>query len=668
MILENDFLEVDFVGNLPIIRTYHHKPTGERFFGGSESGLLQLNGKNIAWDQWKIDVKESAKSKTFLMRYEDVSFVWEYSLKENILCINVKEIEGPLRILGFNGTIQLGTESREYSFTQIGTSDPDMSVGGKMWMYEKSATLNDVEIQDFSRNMINGCLFHPEKVCAFINSNYPLFPTRHEYCDGKYSIILNDYHYQARKMTMFPLQVKMVFLEDYNKDGIIDGSDFALWTNNVLPDADKIYCESISYKIFLTMRKTPVYTNYEQAEEIIRAIYNVTGGLPQIVYLVGVFFQGHDDKYPAMSKHNSRAGTINRLRQLFKDCKEKYNTTLSYHANIDDAYLNSPEWDPSYMSKRGVVHTLDWEEGHFLRRMNDMLKIFPLEKTFHIDNTRTCNTQIEKKEGIGHLEEIYCGLLPIAEWFKERGISLTTEGSNGIPMDGTLLFDGWFHHAAEPVTRQMLHRKIAGGGYGGHWGNHPAYDYGMGSNIHVDFTYHPRHTCISYTEDFMTMVNQIYLGSFLYLYFLERQMTVARKNGKYKAYFEYDDGTTVELKSRHEILVKKDDMIIALDNEDRCIPYKGALYVFSKSGGVKTFTLPPDMRGKKLKIEKLSRTGTREVFPDDRAVLDYANNTLNEKVKESLEFDDNGFFEWKDDKIIFSWMSPDVPFKVTVDE
>ncbi len=231
---------------------------------------------------------------------------------------------------------------------------------------------------------------------------------------------LADYRYKVRTKTMWPLEVKVVFLEDYNGDGIIDWGDFALWVNRCLPDADGSYRRSISYKIFMKMKGVEVVTTWEQAAEIIGAIHNASGGIPQIVYLVGWQFGGHDDQYPALSGAGKRPGGASSIQKLVEECRERYGALVSYHINIDDAYPDSPDWDPSYMHEGGVVHTLDWENGHFLRRMKEMFDLVPVEKTLHVDNTRICNTFTKEFDGIGELEELFCGLYPMAHWLCER--------------------------------------------------------------------------------------------------------------------------------------------------------------------------------------------------------------------------------------------------------
>ena len=73
-------------------------------------------------------------------------------------------------------------------------------------------------------------------------------------------------------------------------------------------------------------------------------------GMPKIVYLVGWQYLGHDSKYPAWDSVNESL-----KRECDKTAKDsllwlmeegfKYNTTVSLHINIQDAYRDSPLWD-----------------------------------------------------------------------------------------------------------------------------------------------------------------------------------------------------------------------------------------------------------------------------------------------------------------------------------
>lgn len=337
---------------------------------------------------------------------------------------------------------------------------------------------------------------------------------------------------------------------------------------------------------------------------------------------------------------------------MYKECVEKYNAIISYHINIDDAYEDSDDFDPSYMVKKpedlagGIVHTVDWESGNFKKRMDSLFELVPIRDTLHVDNTRMCNNYHGYVEGIAELEELVCGLLPMSRYFEERGVSLTTEGSNGMPIDGTLLFDGWFHYDVGLIGQQMLHRKMVGGGVGAHFGELYPKDYALGSNIHLDFTKRRREHVLSLDEDFNLMIQRIYLGSLLYLYYLERKMVVCRVNRNGEIFRVYNDGTKVHIKNKYEITVKKGDYLIAKDNDYRCIPLNNALYIYSRTGGEQVFYFPEHMRGKKIRMVMMTKTG--------------------EEIHD-LTLRPEWHYTMYDDRVDFHWMPPWMPYKITSD-
>ena len=96
-----------------------------------------------------------------------------------------------------------------------------------------------------------------------------------------------------------------------------------------------------------------VRLTFEQALEIIRQSDNLSLGVPKIVYLVGWQYNGHDDKYPAFFevneylKRDTDVSARESLRWLIREAR-KYNTTVSLHINVTDAYDDSPLW-PEYV-------------------------------------------------------------------------------------------------------------------------------------------------------------------------------------------------------------------------------------------------------------------------------------------------------------------------------
>ena len=248
-----------------------------------------------------------------------------------------------------------------------------------------------------------------------------------------------------------------MFLGDLNEDGRCDLSDYRLWVNRSLADGDARYRRAIWYKILCdTTRFCPAsgcVSTLAECEEIIRAFHGVTDGLPQAAFLVGVESQQPEGAYPSMDRYNENLGPRTELYRLAARCKEELNALVSYHANIDDAHRSSKDFDPALVGVRyypggtvfdeektnfddrilgGMSHTRDVESGAIFRRFEGMMRTVPVEGTIHLDNLRITNCDPRSDpEGIGILEELVCGLMPIVAWLRERGISVSTEGYNG---------------------------------------------------------------------------------------------------------------------------------------------------------------------------------------------------------------------------------------------
>ena len=56
-----------------------------------------------------------------------------------------------------------------------------------------------------------------------------------------------------------------------------------------------------------------------------------------------------------------------------------------------------------------------------------MMREVPLEGAIHIDAFRNMNWSWEPDGFIGPIEELECGVKPIVQWLKDRGIDVTTE-------------------------------------------------------------------------------------------------------------------------------------------------------------------------------------------------------------------------------------------------
>lgn len=234
------------------------------------------------------------------------------------------------------------------------------------------------------------------------------------------------------------------------------------------------YHKSLTYKLFLafenygSLREEPseerdksVEMTFAEAADLMKRIDNLTLGLPKIVYLVGWQRGGHDHLYPAFSEVNPRLkrpcdkDALTSLRWLIREGR-KYNTTVSLHINLVDAYNDSPLWD-EYLENHvfeenadgslkcagggfeaiqekynirvtNVVNKRLWETGFFEKRMNELFAMIPElceTHTLHIDNWRAIGCEaygISREEDELYIRKMY-------EWYRAHGFDITSEGS-----------------------------------------------------------------------------------------------------------------------------------------------------------------------------------------------------------------------------------------------
>ena len=160
--------------------------------------------------------------------------------------------------------------------------------------------------------------------------------------------------------------------------------------------------------------RSEVFITFEQAMEIIKMIDNITQGIEKIIYLVGWQGLGHDDTYPEMDvinhylKRDCDATAKESLLWLVENAK-KYNTVISYHGNVADAYRASPTHE-EFVKAGAVLRNEDgtpavievfngrdafktsykqyWESGLFKKIFDDFCEAVPVKEagTVHLDN------------------------------------------------------------------------------------------------------------------------------------------------------------------------------------------------------------------------------------------------------------------------------------------
>lgn len=195
-----------------------------------------------------------------------------------------------------------------------------------------------------------------------------------------------------------------------------------------------------------------VRRTFEEVYKLVKEVDAITHKIPKIIYLVGWQYNGHDDLYPAWHEVNNAlkrpqdSSGRQSLIWLYNECK-KYNTIISVHVNMADAYNNSPLWD-TYMKeglisrqkngeplKIGAYNGLDaylisfkqeWEKGYSTKRIDELIKLLPFlkeAKTVLLDayfSRENEHLNISQQE-----EESY--QRRVIRYFKTKGIDVVQE-------------------------------------------------------------------------------------------------------------------------------------------------------------------------------------------------------------------------------------------------
>ena len=216
------------------------------------------------------------------------------------------------------------------------------------------------------------------------------------------------------------------------------------------------YSQTFWMKMFLAIpdypnRRSKVFINFEQALEIIKAADILTRGVPKIVYLVGWQGLGHDDCFPEMDvinealKRDCDASARESLYWLYEEAK-KYNTVVSFHGNLSDAYTETPSF-PELAAANALVNDVNgdpavievfngrdaykvsykgyYESGLFKRQWDSFCEATPVREsgTVHLDNF--CLAQsLNPRTSLEEEDEARNRML---DYISSLGIDVTTE-------------------------------------------------------------------------------------------------------------------------------------------------------------------------------------------------------------------------------------------------
>ena len=384
------------------------------------------------------------------------------------------------------------------------------------------------------------------------------------------------------------------------------------------------YSRCLTYKIFCAEKVHPEQNlvTFEEVLRTIRVIHDVTGGLEQVVYLVGWQFDGHDSKYPSWAEVNPRLKRPQdpdaRASFLWLAAEaKKLNACVSVHINMSDAYENSPLWaeyrangliicgadgqpvkagvwgnEQSYL----VDKVKEWKSGHAKKRIDALAALLPFLResgSVHIDAFGLIGTNQELRQAVFGIFDTWRGL----------GIDVTTEYfdhelAGRLPMVYHL-------NLSEENRIKYPANVICGGGDGCNqrikrtddgWLHLPEagclYEEAWGVSIDGDLGAWPNCT--------QGIVGKICTRT-LPWYFLNRHRALSYEDGAEVYRVTFSDGVECAVRKSDRHLTIRENGRVLVDGGDVFMPAlwtKGEWFVYSQKGGTRAWPVPEAWQGK----------------------------------------------------------------------
>lgn len=221
------------------------------------------------------------------------------------------------------------------------------------------------------------------------------------------------------------------------------------------PKRTDLYDDSFVYKIFVGQPGRDTDTTFAQALDIIRAVWERTGGVRQICYLVGFQHEGHDSMYPDVFTANPAAGGRDALLRLIRE-GAGYNAIVSFHDNYDDAYMQSPMWDENDIAVDNAGNLLRggrWNgvQAYWISlpryaaaksraRIARTLGEYPVRATYHLDVLTASVFRLDFRAGAPRdRDDDLRARLDVVGQFREKGVDVSSEAC-GRPFIGEITY------------------------------------------------------------------------------------------------------------------------------------------------------------------------------------------------------------------------------------
>lgn len=211
------------------------------------------------------------------------------------------------------------------------------------------------------------------------------------------------------------------------------------------------------YKLFVGSPTHGLQTTYRQMEDIVRTVYKCTGGVRQLVYIVGFQHGGHDDMYPDVKKFNTAPGSLEELTEIAKRLEKECNALISFHDNYDDAYMESPSFDANLIARDNTGHLLrggvwngkqaywislpQYAKGAGEKRLKDTFARYPfLHDSYHLDVLTASVFRLDFRldDPAGRQRDLEARVALLNQ-FRDAGMDVTSEAC-GLPFLGVISY------------------------------------------------------------------------------------------------------------------------------------------------------------------------------------------------------------------------------------
>ncbi len=467
------------------------------------------------------------------------------------------------------------------------------------------------------------CSIHIEPYIVELSAQGQVLADR----SGRFSVSAGTWHYRLRGTLAEPFELRLALLADANGDGTIDWAEAATWEANRTFRPNPLYREAVIYKLYLDDPSLPCpHYTYADCLDVIKRLHWISGGLKQIVYLVGWQHSGHDTGYPSHNEFNPRPGSQEELVQLMNQARD-WNATVSLHGNFDDSFRIFPEFNPELLSRDpagekvwfynhmlqaptySINHTLAQESGYNAGRIKRLLENLPLRESIHLDAHRPYNeVWFEDGTHISAECEIQRGMIPLRRELLRHGLDLTTEDSDAEKR-------GIYHwvwiqpNYLHPYATLMAHGRVPG-----LWRAGTARDQGR-----TRIEGHALGLSISQLEKPVQSeadVTASFYLDWMYAEILRRKPMLSYRVGHWDNGVEatYADQTRVTAGVGGAPLQAWYEGIPMARGEDRFLPWRGdVFFLFSLQGGEQEWTLPDSWAGRGLRLNFVHERGDKEV-------------------------------------------------------